>query len=249
MQARFEQTGGSDPIFRTNDGSDSPLADVSTIEARRAAYSMLLTKGLVRVGIGIPRDAEFELIAVDDPYHYASAEELSLFRRPLPATNLKFLTAVMWDGRETFKDPASVDCVLGTTNCFASIHFDLADQANSATVGHAQAADSLTAEQREAIVDFETSLFTAQIFDDAAGELTANHARGGPRELDRQQFYFGINDVVSGDYRTGAPFDSRVFTLYAAWSTHGVQHGGRAEARHAVARGEALFNSKPIRIT
>ncbi len=51
--------------------------------------------------------AEFELVAVDDPYGHASAQDLSLFRRPLPATNLKFLSTVMWDGRETFKDPAS----------------------------------------------------------------------------------------------------------------------------------------------
>ena len=31
-----------------------------------------------------PAGAEFELVAVDDPYGYASAGELSLFRRPLP---------------------------------------------------------------------------------------------------------------------------------------------------------------------
>src|SRR5262249_32948976 len=82
VQARFNQTRGTDPIFRTNDGSNSPNADVSTLKARRAAYSMLLSKGLIRVGIGIPNDAEFELIAVDDPYGFASATELSLFRWP-----------------------------------------------------------------------------------------------------------------------------------------------------------------------
>ena len=43
-------TGGSDPIFRTNDGSNSPDADVSTLEARRAAYTMLLSKALIRIG-------------------------------------------------------------------------------------------------------------------------------------------------------------------------------------------------------
>jgi hypothetical protein len=102
IQARFEATKGLDPIFRTNDGSNSPDADVSTLEARRAAYSMLLTKGLIRVGIGIPDNSEFELAAVDDPYGFASAAELSLFRRPLPSANLKFLSTVMWDGRETF---------------------------------------------------------------------------------------------------------------------------------------------------
>jgi cytochrome c peroxidase len=52
IRERFEASGGTDPIFRTNDGSNSPLADVSTIEARRNAYSMLLNKGLIRVGIG-----------------------------------------------------------------------------------------------------------------------------------------------------------------------------------------------------
>ena len=251
IQARFEATGGTDPIFRTNDGSNSPDADVSTVESRRAAYSMLLSKGLIRVGIGIPPNAEFELAAVDDPYGYASANELSLFRRPLPSTNLKFLSTLMWDGRETFKDPASQDCILGTTNCFAAMHFNLADQANSATTGHAQATQPLAPAQRDAIVAFETSLITAQVFDHEAGELTARRAAGGPYYLSRQDFYFGINDVVSGDYRTGALFNPAVFNLYDAWNTvdRSGEDGGRAEARRAVARGETLFNSKPIRIT
>jgi cytochrome c peroxidase len=251
IRSRFDATGGTDPIFRTNDGSNSPNADVSTVESRRAAYSMLLTKGLIRIGIGIPAIREFELVAVDDPYGHATATELSLFRRPLPTTNLKFLSTVMADGRETFKDATSHDCIIGTTNCFATIHFDLADQSNSATTGHAQAAQPLTDEQREAIVVFETGLFTAQVFDDAAGDLTARHARGGPIQLSQHDFYFGINDVVSGDYRTGALFNSNVFTLYDAWNTinGGGADGSRAEARRTVARGETLFNTKPIRIT
>jgi hypothetical protein len=251
VQARFDATGGADPIFRTNDGSNSPNADVSTVEARRAAYGMLLDKGLIRVGIGLPAVREFELVAVDDPYGYASATELSLFRRPLPATNLGFLSTVMWDGRETFLDPASTTCILGSTKCFATIHFDLADQANSATQGHAQAAQPLTSAQREAIVGFETTLFTAQVFDDEAGVLTARQALGGPQYLSQQGFYFGINDVVSGDYRTGALFVANVFTLYSAWDTidNGGPDGSRSEARRAVARGETLFNTKPIQIT
>ena len=251
IRARFDATDGTDPIFRTNDGSNSPDADVSTVEARRDAYNMLLTKGLIRIGIGIPDNAEFELVAVDDPYGHASAKELSLFRRPLPSTNLKFLSTLMWDGRETFLDPASKDCILGTTKCFASMHFDLADQSNAATVGHAQAAQSLTAELREAIVSFETALFTAQVFDDEAGGLAVSGARGGPMYLSKQDSYFGINDVVSNDYRTGALFDRVVFKLYDAWDTldRGGDQEGRSEARRAVARGETLFNTKPISIT
>jgi len=252
LRARFEASNGLDPIFRTNDGSNSPDADVSTVEARRSAYNMLLTKGLIRVGIGIPDSAEFELVAADDPYGFASAAELSLFRRPLPSANLKFLSTVMWDGRETFADPASHDCIVGTTKCFASLHFDLSDQANGATLGHAKAAQPLSQAQREAVVTFEMGLFTAQLFDVQAKHLTAQGGRGGPQHLASQPFYFGINDVVAGDYRTGAPFNPAVFNLYGSWNVPGVDRGddgNTLDARRAVARGEALFNSRPIHIT
>jgi len=256
VEARFESTAGTDPIFRTNDGSTSPHADVSSVAARRTAYRLLLEKGLIRVGLPVPSDAEFELAAVDDPYGYASAADLSLFRRPLPSTNLKFLSTVMWDGRETFTDPASPDCILGTTTCFASLHVNLADQANSATLGHAQAAAALDDEERAAIVAFETSLFTAQIYDDESGPVIARRATGGPRALAENSFYFGMNDAVSGDYRTGALFNPSVFTLYDTWDAttkigfaQADETARGVQARLAVARGQTLFNSKPIRIT
>ncbi len=242
MRERFESTRGLDPIFRTNDGSNSPDADVSTKEARRQAYSMLLTKGLIRVGIGIPDNAEFTLQAVDDPYGFASSHELSLFRRPLPSTNAAFLSTVMFDGRETFP---------GKT-----VRFDLLNQANSATVGHAQASVPLSTEQREQIVDFETGLFTAQVYDFAAGHLRAEGGLGGPKVLSGQEFYIGINDPL-GQNPNGIPFSPIVFTNFAAWATLQSSHDQgdedenerRTEARLAVARGEALFNSKPINIT
>jgi hypothetical protein len=155
----------------------------------------------------------------------------------------------MWDGRETFKDPSSADCIAGTTTCFATLHFDLLDQSNTATLGHAQAANPLTDDQRAAIVAFEATLFTAQVFDADAGDLTARHANGGPRYLAQQPFHFGMNDVVAGDYVTGAAFDPTAFDLYASWrEASGREAQGRAAARAAVARGEALFNSRPITI-
>ncbi|MEP6609537.1 MAG: cytochrome C [Burkholderiaceae bacterium] len=256
VQARFEKTQGDDPIFRLVDGSNSPVADVSTFEARRRAYSMLLSKALIRVGIGIPDGAEFELAAVDDPYGFASAKELSLFRRPLPTANLEFLSAVMWDGRETIADPKSIDCVVGTTNCFATLHFSLGNQSNSATVGHSEAPLPISSAQRDAIVDFQMALFTAQIFDAQTGYLTSQGARGGAVALSSETFYFGINDTLAGDYRSHLPFTSNSMTLYDPWNT--VQPDasiGNAElrdrvasARHAVARGQALFNSKSIEI-
>jgi len=231
VRLRFLLSSGTDPIFRTNDGSNSPTADVSTIKAKRAAYSMLLTKGLIRIGMKIPANAEFELIAVDDPYNYASGSELSLFRRPLPVANLKFLSAVMWDGRETLSGQ--------------SIHFDLADQANTATTGHAQGADLLDV-QKESIVDFETALNTAQVYDWSAGWLNAAGAQGGPANIAGQNFYIGINDLF-GDSLTHVPFNPVVFNLYDAWS--GLSGNSTKRARGSVARGQALFNSKPIAIS
>jgi cytochrome c peroxidase len=255
---RFAESRGTDPLFRLVDGANSPLADVSTLDARRLAYSMLLNKGLIRVGLGIPANAQFELAAVDDPYGYASAHELSLFRRPLPTTNLNFLSTVMWDGRETLLDATSTDCTFGTTTCFATIHTDLTDQSNTATVTHAQGPAGLTPAQREAIVGFETDLFTAQVEDRKAGRLWADGAGGGPENLAQQPFYFGINDTLVGDYRSHASFSSVVMTLYDAWQSYlpdasaaDPQRRDRdvAVARRQIARGEVLFNTKPIAIS
>jgi cytochrome c peroxidase len=254
VQAIFERSkGGAIPddlglsaIFRTNDGSNSPEADVSTLAARRRAYSMLLTKGLIRVGIGVPATADFELIAVDDPYGHASAADLSLFRRPLPATNLRFLSTVMWDGRETFNGTDHCNLAAEGAKCFASIHFDLSDQANGATQGHAQAPNPLTDAQRESIVAFETALATAQVWDRDAGRLSSAGGKGGPEPILGQVFYYGINDNL-GDYRSGAAFSPIVFDLYDAWAD---SHGGSADAaRRSVARGQEIFNTRPITIS
>jgi cytochrome c peroxidase len=227
----LDDTFGLGAIFRTNDGANSPDADVSTVDQRRAAYSMLLTRGLIRVGLPVPADAEFELVAVDDPYHHASATELSLFRRPLPSTNLKFLSTVMWDGRETQPGLA--------------IHLDLSQQASDATQGHAQG-PPLSAAQRESIVAMETTLFTAQLRDTAAGPLDAAGAQGGPGALMAQPFYIGINDNF-GDSQTHAPFTPLVFDLYNGWA--GAQGDGVIAQRRAVARGQALFNTRTINIS
>ena len=54
LRERFRLTRGLDPIFRTNDGSNCEGADVSSIGARRAAFSLLLSKGLIRVELDVP---------------------------------------------------------------------------------------------------------------------------------------------------------------------------------------------------
>src|SRR6188474_1159174 len=238
LQATFEATDGGKfedglglgAVFRTNDGSNSPRADVSTVAKRKKAYSMLLTKGLIRIGLALPANAEFDLVAVDDPYKFASAAELSLFRRPLPIANLKFDSTVMWDGREVVPG--------------ASVDSELLTQSSDAVTGHAQGR-ALSNAQRRSIVDFELSLASAQIYDRKAHDLRDDGAKGGPAEIHKQEFYIGINDNF-GDSKTGKPFTPIAFTIFDKWTR---AYGEASDARRAVARGQAIFNTKQIKIS
>jgi cytochrome c peroxidase len=169
---------------------------------------MLTSRGVIRVGRPIPANAEFELVAVNDPYGFASAAELSLFRRPLASSNLRFSSTVMWDSRETQPD----------------FRLALSNQANNATLGHAQALAPLTQAVRTSIVDFETALFTAQLVDSQVGRLDAAGARGGPQALSTQA-------TVAG-----------AFDLFNAWATVAGNDPVNS-GRRAIARGQALFNN------
>ena len=96
VQARFDSTDGTDPIFRTNDGSNCDHdIDVSTIKDRQKAYGLLTSRGLIRVAIDVPLTAEFEVASVNNPYGCNETSRLSLYRRPLPSTNLRALSTVM----------------------------------------------------------------------------------------------------------------------------------------------------------
>jgi len=218
LQQRFQISRGTDPVFRAVDGANCPSADVSTVEARASAYSLLLNKGLIRMTLPVPANAEFSIVSVNDPYQCpeTTADRPALYRRPLPSTNLRFLNGIMWDGRET----------------------DLQSQAKNATLVHTQSAQPPTDSQLQQIVSLETSLFTAQSEDGLAGNLSSQGARGGPVFLSQQPFYPGIN--------SGARFNPDVFTLYPNWTS---VTGSDSAARQAIARGEMLFNNRPMRIT
>jgi cytochrome c peroxidase len=245
-QARFTSSSGTDPLFAAVDGANCPTAAPGS---GPDAHSLLLNNGLIRIGLAVPGTAQFTLAVVHDPYHCAlvvdpqNGPTVSFYRRPLPATNLAFLSAVMFDGRETvtpLNDPATHD---------ANLRTDLSHQAIDATLGHAQASAAPTSAQVAAIVNFELGLFTAQRSDAAAGILEAQGASGGPLALASQQFFPGINDPLGGN-PSGAPFDPRAFTAFRAWLS--LQSSGAskyAQARTAVARGEEIFDTHPLSIT
>jgi cytochrome c peroxidase len=191
LQQRFQSTQGTDPVFRVGDGANCPNADVSTLAAATSAYSQLLNFGLIRMTLPVPANADFSITSITDPYQCpeTTVTQPSLYRRPLPSTNLKFLSAIMWDGREP----------------------DLKTQALDATTVHTQPTTPPTDAQLTQIVSLETSLFTAQSVDSQAGDLTAQGANGGPAFLSSQPFSPGIN--------SGAAFTPNAFTLYTNWSS------------------------------
>jgi cytochrome c peroxidase len=249
VQARFFASGGTDPIFRLVDGATCPSDDVSTIDAKLKAYRLVLKKGLIRIGLQVPTTVpttkaptEYQIISVRDPYGCNTSPVtglinfgpsgpttgvVSVYRRPLPSTNLGYLTTIMWDGREP----------------------SLESQAIDATLIHAQANAAPTMAQQQQMVAFESGIFTAQIEDNAAKSLKARGATGGPDTLADllTGFYGGINDPLGGNPK-GIPFTSKIFDLYQAWND--IYGGGPVNAaRESIARGEALFNNTPIAIT
>jgi cytochrome c peroxidase len=233
---RFAASSGTDPIFRLVDGATCPNADVSTRAAKQQAYKLLTSKALIRVGLPIPSGAEFTVTVLNDPYQCntdpvtglisPTSGIVSTYRRVLPSTNLGFLSAVMWDGREP----------------------SLSNQAIDATLGHAQAATPPTAAQVAEIVAFESGIFTAQDFDRKATDLSDNGSTGGAVALSLQlpKFFIGVNDPL-GQNLTGVPFTSKIFDLYRPWL--GLPgNGSVTDRRRSVARGQDLFNNVNINI-
>ena len=158
IQLRFFLTQGNDPIFRTNDGSNCDHnIDTSTMQGKRQAYSLLLSRGLIRVAMAMPAGAEFTVTNVINPYGCGDSTTLSMYRRPLPTTNLGFLSTVMWDGRES-TPPTTQKITYPNTGQLVA---DLTHQATDATVIHALGS-APTAAQLQDIVNFEMSLRTAQ---------------------------------------------------------------------------------------
>jgi cytochrome c peroxidase len=256
-QDRFAEDP-TDPLFRLVDGATCPSDDVSTLDAMRKAYSLVISKGLIRIGLPMQSSMHFQIIGVQDPYGCntnpatgltgAQIGTASFYRRPLPTANLGFLSTIMWDGREATLFQQSVD----------------------ATLTHAQGSVSPSATQQQEIVSFEgcttaftpgpcantpagIGVFTAQHFDGSAGYLGADSATGGPVILSQQVDNFSIceNDplgLIPGVNPCPLSFSPVIFTLYEAWANL-TGSGKTVAARSAIARGEEVFNSVPINIT
>jgi cytochrome c peroxidase len=258
VQQRFVQTQGKDPIFRPVDGSNCDQnIDVSTLAGREAAYNLLRTRGLIRIAIAVPANADYQVVSVNNPYGCNESDVISMYRRPLPATNLRFLSTVMFDGRESSPLTGTVKITyVPPPHDLDNLLSDLAHQSLDATNGHAQGDGSRpTPAERQQIVNFEMALFTAQAAGNGTGLLSAQGGTGGPLPLLTQPFFISVNSSVDplvpgfeppgGLAKAGdGLFTPTIFNTFDAWASL-----PDTSPRAAVARGQAIFNSRPINIT
>ena len=222
VQAKFDASEGTDVLFKPHDAATSPKADVSTVEARREAYKLILSRAVVRIGIPMPNELtrEFDLEAVDDPYGWASATQLSLYRRPLPTANLMFAKTINWDGRSTFADK--------------TIFEDLEEQANRANKGHGQATTDLPLETRRSIAMFEWLTFAARRNAPVAGPLDADGALGGVWNMLLRSFPLG---------ETFASWSTTADESERDRARASIARGGKIFAEPRLRRGDGTFTS------
>jgi cytochrome c peroxidase len=239
IQALFTSTSGTDPLFLSLDGANCPTAATGDT----SAHSLILNNGLIRIAEALPAAPQFTITVTEDPYGCATTTSsttgqtlYSVYRRPLAATSLTFLTDVMWDTRET---PAPLDT---QATLSANLNADMIAQAANAVATHEQGTTQLTQAQLTELVAFEEGLFTAEATDTQAGSLTGSGAAGGAAALATQNYYPGINDAFGQDPQ-GKPFNATVFTLFQAWEN------STNPAQASIARGEDIFNSAPMVIT
>jgi hypothetical protein len=212
VELKFLLTRGTDPIFNLLD-ANSPNADLSTFEARRASFSML-RKGLFRRGGAVPANAEYVITAIDDPLGAGgSSTRFAVFRRPLATANFHIAKNVGWHDQDA--------------NGSGDVPAGLASQAAGNITG-AQQGPPGTAETIQEIVSYEEGLRFAQRSVFGVGLLTRCGAQGGAENLSAQppvRGRFSLYDAWIG--------------LIPGKCTSKAEDRKRAQ----IARGQEIFNA------
>jgi hypothetical protein len=256
-RARWDATDGQDPLFAAIDGSNCP----SLPQHERASHSLLLDRGLIRVERPWPpRDAvgrvmplDFELEVVRDPWGCNSGPDygpaartprVSVYRRPRPVANLKYLTAIgfAYDPKNGLPLPRDAETgALVSGNLMADARAPtLYAQARDAALSHLEYTRELPASVLQQIIGFEMRVYTAQQRDARGGALDAGGAEGGPRKL--------LESEPGQLGSIGVP----VWSEFAAWERAGEDPSLTPEQRAyraSVARGARVFRERMFLIT
>jgi hypothetical protein len=253
-QERWKVTGGKDPLFAPYDGSNCPTLP----QGDPASHSLLLEHGLFRIQRPWPpRDLKGEAVKPDytievvrDPTGCnggkfgpkADKPSISVYRRPRPLANLKYLLAVgfAYDPKQGMPlplDPEEGKPMSGNLMAdgrAGTLHLQMADAAST----HLELTKHLTPAQMREITAFESRLFTAQQRDTSGTTLDADGAEGGPAKLQKSQ---------PGQLGSiGRP----VWSEFEAWEkpVKGLSPA-QAAFRASVARGARVFREKTFLIS
>jgi cytochrome c peroxidase len=283
-RAVFAATGGRDPLFAPVDGANCPnqvtSADTSAAlpgsapgSARptdpRAAHSLLLDKGLFRIFLPLPTQAEYTLEVLSDPNgcNTDSTDNqevdpitgevtriVSVYRRPLMSSNLKFKTSILQDYPNA---PPAFSLITGkrlmlTVDPFSPMGFyeslnimwdgrepTLQSQAIDAVLIHSQATTPPTSEQVAQMVAFENGIFSAQ---ERLGPVTLSKgANGGAVYLSAQSPSEPPTDETSvTPVLTFDEFDAWANISPATYPT---------DLQASIARGQTIFNTFQFNFT
>lgn len=258
IQKRWRVTRGKDPLFAAIDGSNCP----SLPQAERASHSLLLSRGLFRIARPWPPRAadgsviepEFTLEVVRDPTGcntdrtyglHAAQPTVSVYRRPRPATNLAYVTAVGFafdpkDGLPLPTDPETGRQVSG--NILSDDRTPtLKAQAVDALRVHMQLHGDPDPAQLAQILAFEQQLYTAQSASREAGSLSEDGAEGGPLLL---------STAEPGVLQSSS---SPIWSEFSAWKQLPALAPGESDARRArrlsIARGAELFSKRTFLVS
>ncbi len=242
IRERWRVTGGKDPIFAAVDGSNNP----SLPQDQASSHSLLLDRGLFRVAMPWPPAGvtpEFAIEVVRDPtgvnrdatYGLRSATPtVSVFRRPRPAANLKYVTSP--DGLFNVKLGVLMDKdpdtgLPSSMNIMADARVpNLRVQAESAYRDHQGGTAPLSAAQIERILSFENQIYMAQAWDNQGGSLVEPN---GPAAL-------GPANVARNPVHVLNSVKTPAFHFFDMWQAAPAADA-RAVFRASVARGNDIF--------
>jgi hypothetical protein len=259
LRRRWQANGNADPVFAAVDGSNNPKLP----QELASSHSLLLNRGLFRIAfLWPPRSSdgkviepEFTIEVVRDPTGcntdpetglVSSRPSISVFRRPRPAANLKYVMAEgarfnIKTGLLSNVDPDTKRPV--SMNLMSDARFPtLKLQAQDAAGSHLEMEERLTDEQMRQIVEFENQVYVAQSHDAWGAALVE---AGGPPGLGPAAMLRGKPRVL------GDTTYSPVFLLFDSWRQLEDSAAGerttirltaeQVEFRKSVARGSDVF--------
>lgn len=259
IQERWKDSDGNDPLFAAIDGSNCP----DLPQKLKSSHTLLLEHGLFRIFRPWPPKRfggktiapEFSIEVVHDPtgcntgptYGLNSTNpSISVYRRPRPATNLKYITAVGFpfepkNGMPLPRDPESGELISGNIMSDARAR-TLKEQAIDAMISHLQIRGTPDPEQLKRIIEFENNLYTAQTYDNRGGSLTGEGVRGGPELLAQSR------PAVLNSSRRFPMWDE-----FEGWRNLNEKPLGMSEEqfafRQSVGRGVDFFRNRTFLIT